>query len=136
MDATFNSNNRPRYNNNRNNNSYHNVSRALININDVKYDLLKIAEMYDGLLQDGLGHLAADMFSAYLNDLKKDNWIHGFEITEMVLKEFSFTYDVNVQITGDRTPKKLKIHVGLYNSKWPEVAASCNYNKETGYHAI
>jgi len=135
MDATFNSNNRPRYNN-RNNNSYHNVSRALININDVKYDLLKIAEMYDGLLQDGLGHLAADMFCAYLNDLRKDNWIHSFEITEMVLKEFSFTYDVNVQITGDRTAKKLKIHVGLYNSKWPEAAASCNYNKETGYHAI
>ena len=112
-----------------------NISRAPININDIKYDLLKIAEMYDGILQDGLGHLAADMFSKYLNDMKEGRWIHDFEISEMVLKEQSYTYDVNVQITGDRTPKKLKIHVGLYKSAWPDMAANFTYNKETGYHA-
>jgi len=41
------------------------VSRAMIHINDVKYDLLKIAELYDGVLQEGLGHMPADMFNAY-----------------------------------------------------------------------
>ena len=117
-------------------NTHHNVSRAMVHINDVKYDLLKIAEIYDGILQDGLGYLAADMFSKYLEDLKKDNWIHGYEISEIVLKEHSYTYDVNVQITNDRTPKKLKIHVGLYKSVWPDIAANFKYNDKTGYHAI
>lgn len=134
MDATFNlKNNKVRT---MSNTHHHNVSRAMVHINDVKYDLLKIAEMFDGILQDGLGHLAADMFSKYLEDLKNDRWIHGYEISEVVLKEHSFTYDVNVQITNDRTPKKLKIHVGLYKSAWPDLAPSLKYNKETGYHAI
>jgi hypothetical protein len=107
----------------------------MININDIKYDLLKVAEIYDGLLQDELGYLAADMFHAYLNDMIQQRWIHSFEITEIVLKEHSYTYDISIQITNDRTPKKLKIHVGLYKSAWPELAASTTYNKETGYHA-
>ena len=115
--------------------TYNNVSRAMIHINDVKYDLLKIAEMFDGILQDGLGHLAADMFSKYLEDLREGRWIHGYEISEIVLKEQSYTYDVNVQITGDRTPKKLKIHVGLYKSAWPDIAANFKYDEKTGYHA-
>ena len=118
------------------NNYHNNVSRAGMNINDIKYDLLKISEMFDGLLIEGLGHLAADMFCKYLQDMCDERLVYSFEITDIVLKEHSYTYDVNVQITGDRTPKKLKIHVGLYNSKWPEVAASCKYDKETGYHAI
>ena len=115
--------------------TYNNVSRAMIHINDIKYDLLKIAEMYDGILQDGLGYLAADMFSKYLDDMREGRWIHSYEISDMVLKEQSYTFDVNVQITGDRTPKKLKIHVGLYKSAWPDLAQGLKYNKETGYHA-
>lgn len=128
MDATFNSTK------NKNMNRTNNVSRALININDIKYDLLKISEIYDGVLQDGLGHLPADMYSLYLNDLCKDGFIHSYEISEFVLKEHSFTYDVSVRITGDRTPKKLKIHVGLYKSAWPELARSMK-STLTGYHA-
>lgn len=116
-------------------NNHNQVSRALININDIKYDLLKISEIYDGLLQDGLGYLAADMFNLYLSDLRKDRWIHDFEITECVLKEHSYTYDISVQITDDRTPKKLKIHVGLYKSAWPEIAGKFRYDEKTGYHA-
>jgi len=117
------------------NNTHHNVSRALIHINDVKYDLLKIAELYDGVLQEGLGHLPTHLFSMYLNDLKEGRWIHDYEIAETVLKEHSYTYDVNIQITNDRTPKKLKIHVGLYKSAWPNIAANFKYNEKTGYHA-
>jgi len=89
------------------------VSRAMIHINDVKYDLLKIAELYDGVLQEGLGHMPADMFNAYLSDLRGEDWVHDFEVSEITLKEQSYTYDISVQITKDRTPKKLKIHVGL-----------------------
>ena len=128
MDATFNSTRT------KNMNRTNNVSRALININDIKYDLLKISEIYDGVLQDGLGHLPADMYSLYLNDLCKDGFIHSFEISEFVLKEHSFTYDVSVRITGDRTPKKLKIHVGLYKSAWPELSKTMK-STLTGYHA-
>ena len=124
MDATFNLNKsrvKTTYNN-----SY--VSRAMININDIKYDLLKIAEMYDGVLQDGLGHLPADMFLAYFSDMRADRWIHSYEVSEIMLKDHSYTYDVGIQITNDRTPKKLKIHVGLYKSAWPDLASTMKYN--------
>ena len=106
---------------------YNQVSRAMININDIKYDLLKIAELFDGILQEGLGHLPADLFQAYLSDLRGEKWIHDYDVSEITLKEQSYTYDVSVQITNDRTPKKLKIHVGLYKSPWPELAPTMQY---------
>jgi len=52
-----------------------------------------------------------------------------------VLKEHSYTYDINIQITNDRTPKKLKIHVGLYKSDWPSFASTMK-NTDTGYVPI
>ena len=103
------------------------ISKSVISINDIKYDLLKISEMFDGLLIDGLGHIASDMFCKYLEDLRRADLIYGYEITDSVLKEHSFTYDVGIQITSDRTPKKLKIHVGLYKSAWPELASKMKY---------
>jgi hypothetical protein len=115
-----------------NNNYHNNTSRAGMNINDIKYDLLKISEMFDGLLIEGLGHLAADMFCKYLQDMCDERLVYSFEITDIVLKEHSYTYDVNVQITNDRTPKKLKIHVGLYKSAWPALSKSMK-NTDAGY---
>jgi len=109
-----------------------NISRAPTNINDIKYDLLKIAEVHDGLLQDGLGELPLTLFNAYLTDMCNLNWIYDYQISEIILKEHSFTYDINIQITRDRTPKKLKVHVGLYKSAWPELAGSMK-NTENGY---
>ena len=106
---------------------YNQVSRAMININDIKYDLLKIAELFDGILQEGLGHLPVDLFQAYLSDLRGEKWIHDYDVSEITLKEQSYTYDVSVQITNDRTPKKLKIHVGLYKSPWPDLAPTMTY---------
>ena len=41
-------------------------------------------------------------------------------------KENSVTYDVIIQLTEDRSPKKLKIHVGVYKSKWPEIKEKIN----------
>ena len=55
-----------------------NISRAPININDIKYDLLKIAEVHDGLLQDGLGELPVNLFNAYLSDMRNQNWIYDY----------------------------------------------------------
>lgn len=124
MDATY-SSNKNKYKTM--NQHLQSVSRAMININDIKYDLLKIAELYDGVLQEDLGHLVSDMFQYYLSDLRVDKWIHDYEILEVVLKEQSYTYDINIQITNDRTPKKLKIHVGLYKSPWPNLASTMKY---------
>ena len=102
-------------------------NKMSLSINDIKYDLLKIAEIHDGVLQDGLGHLASNMFSRYLDDMKDMGHVFAYEITDVVLKEQSYTYDVNVQIAEDRTPKKLKIHVGLYKSLWPELYSKMKY---------
>lgn len=108
------------------------ISKSPININDIKYDLLKIAEIHDGLLQDGLGELPVHYFNAYLSDMRNLNWIYDYQISDITLKEQSYTYDINIQVTRDRTPKKLKVHVGLYKSAWPDLAARMKHT-DAGY---
>jgi hypothetical protein len=110
------------------------ISRATTNINDIKYDLLKIAEVHDGLLQEGLGELPVRLFNAYLGDMRNEGTIYSYNVDNIVLKEHSYTYDVSVQITRDRTPKKLKVHVGLYKSAWPDLATKLKYTN-AGYVA-
>ena len=97
------------------------MNKSLISMDNIKYDLLKIAEPYDGIMFEGSGYLVNDLFAAYLNDLQDGNLIYSWSIPEEQYKENSVTYDVIVQLTEDRSPKKLKIHVGVYKSKWPEI---------------
>jgi hypothetical protein len=90
------------------------------NIIDVKYDLLKIIQPYDGLMHsDKDVTIIRSLFVSYLNDLKHSWKIFGFNI-DNVEKDNAFTYDVQVQMHRDRSPKKLKIHVGKLVYK-PEV---------------
>ena len=42
-----------------------------ININDVKFDLLKIIEPWDGILEEGKSQPVFRLFENYLNDLRK-----------------------------------------------------------------
>ena len=38
-------------------------------------------------------------------------------------RDNSITLDVAVKLSADRSPKKLKIHVGLYKSNWANIKA-------------
>ena len=90
-----------------------------ISINDVKYDLIRIIEPYDGILEaKSTSELTVKkLFGAYLNDLKDQNKIQDYTITS-VIRDTAITYDVAVKISADRSPKKLKIHVGIFQSPW------------------
>ena len=54
-----------------------------------------------------------------MNDLKHSWKIFSFNV-ENVEKDNAFTFDVQVQMHRERSPKKLKIHVGKLVYK-PEV---------------
>lgn len=88
-----------------------------ININDVKYDLLKIIEPWDGILEEGKSEPVYRLFSAYLNDLRKFGKIKDFTISTTD-RETAITFDVAVKFSIDRSPKKLKIHVGTFQFPW------------------
>jgi len=98
--------------------------RAGLNINHIKFDLLKISELYDGVLNENLGHLPLEFYNQYLTDLVKGNYIFGYTIdapemrTHEASGDRSFTYTINVQSGAERASKALKIHVGLYKSAW------------------
>ena len=79
---------------------------------DIKYDILKIIEPHDGMMfnHKDVSHLR-HLFICYLNDLRKAYKIREFNI-ENTEKKAAFTFDVEVKFQKDRTPKKLKIHVG------------------------
>jgi len=139
MDASSNTlNNHVKFNNDRgnrdnrgpreqrgnyNNNQYQ-PRRAGLNINHIKFDLLKISELYDGVLTDELGRLPLEFYNQYLTDLCKADMIYSYSIDNPELRaheasgDRSFTYTVNIQSGKDRASKALKIHVGLYKSAW------------------
>ena len=90
-----------------------------ISINDIKYDLIKIIEPFDGRLagKSGSEKRVERLFKTYLVDLTKSRQIQDFNIVSSV-RDTAVTYDVNVKINADRSPKKLKIHVGIFQPPW------------------
>lgn len=98
--------------------------RAGLNINHIKFDLLKISELYDGVLTEDLGQLPLEFYNKYLTDLVNDRYIYGYTIdapemrTHEASGDRSFTYTINVQSGAERASKALKIHVGFYKSAW------------------
>lgn len=99
--------------------------RTSLNLAHIKFDLLKVSEMYDGVLTEQLAMLPVQMYEKYLKDLISDGMIYGYRIEAPELRTHSetgaksFTYTFHVQGTQDRSAKVLKIHVGLYESAWP-----------------
>jgi hypothetical protein len=88
-----------------------------ISLNDVKFDLLKIIEPSDGLLEQGKAYPVRKLFIAYLSDLQKDRLIYDFSI-DTANRENAITFDINIRMTQYRSPKKLKIHVGTFTQPW------------------
>lgn len=105
-------------------NTYNQPRRAGLNLNHIKFDLLKISELYDGVLTEDLGHLPLNFYKQYLNDLVRAHYIHSYNIEPFEMRvheatgDRSFTYTINVQNSPDRSSKALKIHVGFYKSAW------------------
>lgn len=94
------------------------VRQGRVSVNDIKWDLIKIIEPYDGLLatNDGSKDTVLNLFNKYLSDLKYCGLIKEFN-TEASIRESAITYDVAIKLSEERSMKKLKIHVGVYQAK-------------------
>jgi hypothetical protein len=90
-----------------------------MNINDVKYDLLKIIEPWDGVLEQRQSGPVYKLFSAYLSDLRAEGKIREYSIYSTD-RDTAITYDVNIKFSADRSPKKLRIHVGTFQFPWTQ----------------
>lgn len=93
---------------------------ATVSLNDIKFDLLKIIEPYDGFLETGKPRPVRHLFIQYLNDLQKEKLIYDFSI-DTADRDNAITFDVNVRMSPTRSPKKLKIHVGVF-TPWVKAA--------------
>jgi hypothetical protein len=89
----------------------------ILSLNDIKYDLLKIIEPSDGMLDTSNPRPVRQLFNAYLRDLQKEKVIYDFSV-DTSTRENTFTFDVNIRISPTRAPKKLKIHVGMFTNPW------------------
>jgi len=100
-------------------NTRYRMRQNRISINDIKYDLIRVIEPYDGKLESKTTSEAVvlKLFDAYLSDLKSEHKIQDFTITSNI-RDTAITYDVAVKISADRSPKKLKIHVGIFQYPW------------------
>ena len=90
-----------------------------ISINDIKWDLIKIIEPWDGRLENKSEseEVVLELFKTYLGDLVKQHKIQDFTIVGSI-RDTAITYDVSIKIAADRSPKKLKIHVGIFQPPW------------------
>ena len=102
----------------------HNYDQSRVSINDIKFDLIKIIEPYDGILEQKpeSESKVRSLFTAYLNDLKDEDKIQDFTILSTI-RDTAITYDVAVKMAADRSAKKLKIHVGVFQAPWISKAA-------------
>ena len=101
------------------------------NINDIKYDLLKIIQPYDGYMyNEKETNQLIGVFNSYLGDLKEARKIFSFEIVPTE-KENAITFDIQIKMQRDRSPKKLKIHVGKLWIQPTEEASNDNEAEET-----
>lgn len=92
-----------------------------ISLNDIKYDLLKIIEPWDGRLESRTAQPVRKLFIAYLNDLQQEKLIYDFSI-DTTSRENAYTFDINIRMSLTRSPKKLKIHVGMFQDPWCNAA--------------
>ena len=91
----------------------YNISGSF-SLQDIKYNLLKIIEPYDGYMYNGKDTTRVrGLFEAYLGDLKRCHKLQEYNIFSSV-KDNAVTFDVSVKIQRDRSAKKLKIHVGAF----------------------
>ena len=90
-------------------------------MSDIKYDLLKIMEPYNGIIlsdaEDGNQKKLRSLYKSYLEDLRIERRIYNFSIDTSV-NEKSMTYEIGICLEQGRRPKKLKIHVGLFKHPW------------------
>lgn len=86
--------------------------QGIYGLQDIKYDLLKMIEPFDGYMYNTVEtDRVLQLFSSYLYDLQ-DAWkLREFQI-EVIEKDNAITFDIDIRIHRDRAPKKLKIHVG------------------------
>ena len=99
------------------------------NINDVKYDILKIIAPYDGLMYNQTDvETVQRLFTSYLMDLKRSYKIFNFDIS-VTEKTNAYTFDIEIKMHKDRSAKKLKIHVGrlVHDKGWTEAAIIAQY---------
>lgn len=101
-----------------------------LNINDIKYDLLKIIEPWDGILEQEQSAPVYKLFTSYLFDLKREGKIKEFTVTS-ANRDTAITYDVAVKFSVDRSPKKLKIHVGTFQFPWTNGGYYANVENAT-----
>ena len=90
-----------------------------ISINDIKWDLIRIIEPWDGRLENKpeSEQVVFKLFKSYLSDLCKQKKNQEFTIVGSI-RDTAITYDVAIKISADRSPKKLKIHVGIFQNPW------------------
>jgi hypothetical protein len=95
------------------------LDQTRVSINDIKWDLIRIIEPYDGVLEPNTTseQRVRNLFAAYLGDLKTQDKIQDYTVLSTI-RDTAVTYDVAIKMAADRSAKKLKIHVGVFQAPW------------------
>lgn len=84
------------------------------NDSDIKYDLIKISEPYNGVLHDFSEKTVRNLFSQYLGDLKYARLISEYNVSNST-KNGVVTYDVSYKLPSSRSASKHRITLETYN---------------------
>ena len=86
-------------------------------VHDIKYDLLKIMEPWNGRLTKNSPGPVRRLYSEYLKDLAKSKLIkdHSIDIDK---NEKSHIFYVNVRTLSKNSPQVIKIYVDYFRHPW------------------
>lgn len=81
---------------------------------DIKWDLNKISEQYDGLLNEFSERVVRNLFVQYLGDLKYARLIGEYSVSSSINNGF-IAYDVSVKMPSSRSPKKIRVQLETHD---------------------
>ena len=95
------------------------LRQGRVSVNDIKWDLIRIIQPYDGMLESSPRgeKTIRRLFDSYLRDLKYANLIYSYTVFSNI-RETAITFDVAIKTSQDSGTKKLKIHAGVYSHPW------------------
>lgn len=94
------------------------MTRSYVVPENIDYDLAKIVEPWDGILQSNQSGPVYHLIKSYFLDLKYSGMIKEFSLRSSS-RQKHIVYDINVRFTNDKTKfKKFKVYVSTFQYPW------------------
>lgn len=88
-----------------------------ISVDFLRYDLNKVIEPWNGILQGNQGKVPYKLMAAYLSDIRRSGDIHEFRIKSH-RNSTAIVFEISIKIAGDKGFTNVKVPVETFRYPW------------------